>query len=248
MTDSKLIKYLEKINSKEDQAPTGPRIRKPLIISDSKGRYLREHIQSPVENQIIWQYKGGRTTYEGYNWLLQNIDHQIGQHGNIHFYIWLATCDLTSYNSPYIYLACENSDGTRHIVDTYHQIIETVNHYPHCSVTFLETPVYSIYEHNKYKGQTDSEFKKLDNKLLSQINELNQLTREINNGLNNTSPVFSTDLSRQHWKNSKTKQTPRDQYNYNLLKDGLHPGINLAKVWLKKLELQIKKDCWENWH
>ena len=37
MTDSKLIKYLEKINSKADQAPIGPRIRKPFIISDSKG-------------------------------------------------------------------------------------------------------------------------------------------------------------------------------------------------------------------
>ena len=79
------------------------------------------------------------------------------------------------------------------------------------------------------------------NRLLSQINELNQITREINIGLNNTSPVFSTDLSRQHGKNSKTKQTPRDQYNYNLLRDGLHPGINLSKVWLKKLELQINQ-------
>jgi hypothetical protein len=78
---------------------------------DSKGRYLREHIQSPVENQIKWQCKSGRTTYESYNWLLQNIDHQIGQHDNIHFYIWLATCDLTSYNPPFIYLAliCDRS-------------------------------------------------------------------------------------------------------------------------------------------
>ena len=42
---------------------------------------------------------------------------------------------------------------------------------------------------------------------------------------------------------TQTKQTLRDQYNYNLLKDGLHPGINVANVWLKKLELQIKKDC-----
>jgi hypothetical protein len=105
MTDSKLIKYLEKINSKADQGPTGPRIRKLLIISDSKGRYLREHIQSSVGNQIIWQCKSGRTTYESYNWLLQNIDHQIGQHDNIHVYIWLATCVLTSYNQPFIYLA-----------------------------------------------------------------------------------------------------------------------------------------------
>jgi hypothetical protein len=66
-----------------------------------------------------------------------------------------------------------------------------VNHYPHCRVTFFETPVYSIYEHSKYKGQTDSEFKKLDNELLSQINELNQNSREINTALNNISPVFS---------------------------------------------------------
>ena len=41
MSDSKLIKYPENINSKADQAPVGPRIRKPFIISDSKGRYLR---------------------------------------------------------------------------------------------------------------------------------------------------------------------------------------------------------------
>ena len=105
MTDSKLMKYPEKINSKADKAAKGPGMRKLLIISDSKGRYLREHIQSPLENQIIWQCKSGRTTYESYNWILQNIDHQIGQHDNIHFYIWLATCDLTSYNPPFIYLA-----------------------------------------------------------------------------------------------------------------------------------------------
>jgi hypothetical protein len=75
----------------------------------------------------------------------------------------------------------------------YHQITEMVNHYPHCRVTFLETPVYSIYEHRKHKGQTDSEFKKLNNELLSQINELSQNSREINTGLNNM-PVFSTVL------------------------------------------------------
>jgi glutamate synthase domain-containing protein 3 len=108
--------------------------------------------------------------------------------------------------------------------------------------------IFNVLKEYCIQRSTDSEFKKLDNKLLSQINELNQITREINIELNNTSPVFSTDLSRQHAKNSKTKQTPRDQYNYNLLKDGLHPGIHLSKVWLKKLELQIRKDCWENWH
>jgi hypothetical protein len=64
--------------------------------------------------------------------------------------------------------------------------------YPHCRVTFLETPVYSIYGHSKYQGQTDSEFKKLDNELLSQINELNQNSREIKTGLNNISPVLTT--------------------------------------------------------
>ena len=82
-----------------------------------------------------------------------------------------------------------------------------VNHYPHCRVTFLETPVYSIYENNKYKGQTDSEFKKLNNELLSQINELHQNSREINTGLSNILPVLTTDLSRQHWTNSDKANT-----------------------------------------
>jgi hypothetical protein len=31
------------------------------------------------------------------------------------------------------------------------------------------------------------------------------------------------------------------------MKDGLHPNINLSKVWLKKLFMQMLKDRWEDW-
>ena len=165
----------------------------------------------------------------------------------MHIYIWLGTCDLTIYDKPFIHLASESDDCYRHIIDTYHQIVELIKPHPGCSLTFLETPIYSVYEYIKAKGKSDTKFKHQDNILLEQIQQLNTITWELTNSLNSISPCFSVDLSRPHLKNSKTKQTLRDQYNYNLMKDGLHPDTNLSKVWLKKLFMQMIRDCWEDW-
>jgi hypothetical protein len=59
----------------------------------------------------------------------------------------------------------------------------------------LETPIYSIYEYNKAKGKSDTKFKHQENILLEQIQQLNTITREVNNSLNSISPCFSVDLS-----------------------------------------------------
>ena len=250
MTNQKLTKYLEKIESKTTLNPTAQQTKTPKVISDGKGRYLKEQVQLPADNQIKLFCVGGRTTLNVLKWLQQNLDRTVEQYNNIQFYIWLGTCDLTIYDKPFIHLASESDDCYHHIYNRHLppvQIVELITHHPGCSLTFLETPIYSIYEYNKTKGKTDVKFKHQDNILLEQIQQLNSITRELNNSLNSTSPCFSVDLSRPHWKNSKTKQSLRDQYNYNLMKDGLHPDTNLSKVWLKKLSLQMLRDCWEDW-
>jgi hypothetical protein len=52
------------------------------------------------------------------------------------------------------------------------------------------------------------------------------------------------DLSSHIGKTPKLNRHLRNQYSYNLMKDGLHPNINLSKVWLKKLFMQMLRDCW----
>lgn len=76
-------------------------------LTDSKGRYLRELYNSDIEREIIWWDYSGRTTSKGYSWLVDNLDRQITHLGNVHVYIWLGTCDLTTYDHSFISLSSE---------------------------------------------------------------------------------------------------------------------------------------------
>jgi hypothetical protein len=61
-----------------------------------------------------------------------------------------------------------------------------------------------------------NQFKEEDNTLIVNIHEANSQIRQLNNA----------DSKRSKNKHNK----PRDLYNFNLYKDGLHPDTNLAKV------------------
>jgi hypothetical protein len=89
------------------------------------------------------------------------------------------------------------------------------------------------------------QFKSEDDILLKQIQELNQHIYYINSTLGTRTPNFSTDIQhRINTSNKNSKKKARNQYNFQLYKDGIHPTANLAKVWLRKLSYQIKIDCW----
>ena len=90
----------------------------PCILTDSKGRYLRELYNSDIEREIIWWDYSGRTTSKGYSWLVDNLDRQITHLGNVHVYIWLGTCDLTTYDHSFISLSSESDTMIKSICDT----------------------------------------------------------------------------------------------------------------------------------
>jgi lysophospholipase L1-like esterase len=59
------------------------------------------------------------------------------------------------------------------------------------------------------------------------------------------SPNFANDISNLHEKTFKSKKiTLRDNYQFDMYFDGIHPTTDLARVWLKKIALQIQKDRW----
>ena len=165
MTNQKLTKYLEKFESKITLKPSAQQTKTPIAISDSKGRYLTEQVQLPAENQIKLFCESGRTTLKGLKWLQQNLDRTVEQYNSIHIYIyiWSGTCDLTIYDKPFMHLTSESDDCYRHIIDTYHQIVEVIKRHLGCTLTLLETPIYSIYEYNKAIGKSDTKFKRQDN-------------------------------------------------------------------------------------
>jgi len=73
MTERKLRKYL----SKPLLPLEGHKILTPIILTDSKARYLKDICTSQVESQIIWRYKPGQSAEVGYHWVQNNISREI---------------------------------------------------------------------------------------------------------------------------------------------------------------------------
>jgi len=118
--------------------------------------------------------------------------------------------------------------------------------YSECSLTFLEIPVYSIFEYNKKQGHKDpDQFISQDNSLIKQVHKANEKIRQINTRLDSSSPNFCLDLSQNKVKNTKIQHIRlRDKYNFTLSRDGVHPSINLSKIWLRKIALRNKDISW----
>lgn len=243
MTEYKLLKYLSK---PFDIPIIGERKLTPVIFSDSKGRYLERSVATPFEQQFKWWCEKSRTSTKGLTWLRDNLDEKIGRLHKIHAYIWVGTCDLTVYNRGYISLRSDTHESIDILLSNLHKIVELFQIYPDSKLSFLEIPIYSIYEWNNYQKHPDvNQFLAQDELLIDQIHRANIQIKDINILLNSRAPSLNADIKHSTGKNSKNHhKRERDQYNWTLYKDGIHPKVNLSKVWLRKLATQIKGDCW----
>ena len=210
MSGHKLRKYL----NKPPTPVTGTQKLTPVLLSDSKGIYLKHQTQTGIDQHIKFWCEKSRTTTRGYWWLRENLDHKIGHLDNISLYVWLGTCDLTSYNKGYISIRTPDSDeSVDKAVENYNKIVDLLQPYPHCKLTFIETPPYSIYDWNKYYQHKDpQQFINQDSILIRQINKLNENIRQINSNLGVHPPKLEIDLSHNQQKTSKNRHRRlRDQ-------------------------------------
>jgi hypothetical protein len=228
MSKGKLQKYL----ARPFEIPTGSKTITPIILSDSKGFNLKEQVTNIVEQNIKWWCKPGRDSTQTLNWIRQNISDQIGHYDKIALYIWIGTCGLTRKNKQYISLANHNNSSLNTIKENVEEIAKILQSYPAYTLTFLEIPVYSIYELNKYKGHKEqNQFKEQDEQLISQVRALNDYNRKLNIRFQKTSPNFSQDIYHKKSSNSKNKhQLLRDSYNFTLYRDEVHPARELART------------------
>jgi hypothetical protein len=67
MSKNKLVKVLNNVK----QPPTSDKIYTPVVLSDSKGNWLKHHAKGthPVEKEIIWWSKSGAKIKDRLNWL-----------------------------------------------------------------------------------------------------------------------------------------------------------------------------------
>lgn len=241
------VNRLQKYINKQTPPLTGSKQLVPVLLSDSKGRYLEEQRQDAIDYHIKFWYKGGRTTAEGLQWLQDNLSNKVGHLDNLSVYIWLGTCDFTNYDkdTKYITLQDNQEEAIKAATENLTACIELIKSYPSCKATILEIPPYSIYIWNRDKKHPEpNSFINEDSILARSIEQLNTNIRELNHRNRAISPIFAVDISHIQVKTTNNRHRRlADNYNFTLYKDGIHPDVLLARVWLRKLGRLAFRDC-----
>ena len=94
MSENKVRKSLKHFEDLERHLPR--RRKTSFIVSDSKGKRLREQVSINSSIEIIWLCRSGITTREGINWLKSRLSALQSDHGELCVYISLGTCDFTT--------------------------------------------------------------------------------------------------------------------------------------------------------
>ena len=161
----------------------------------------------------------------------QNWDRKTSKYvdSDITAYIWSGTCDLTQKGeNSKVSLVQKDID---HIVQKLRETKEFLER-KGVKVVLLEVTNYSIVRWNEQRGHTTTEATiEEDRQLQAKIKQINSQIEEINLESNCTAPKFNTDLQR-----SRTLRHQTEYYtNWKLLPDGIHPGPQVARVWLLKI-------------
>ena len=133
MSNSKLVTFLN--NTKEPL--TTEKNLTLVIFADSKGNCMQNHVRRshPVEREIIFWCKGGDKIKDRFNWLKSVLQQKVAELGAIWIYVWLGTCDLTSYNKKYISISSYSDEKITVLSYYYNKIINLVQQYENCKLS-----------------------------------------------------------------------------------------------------------------
>lgn len=253
MSKHRVLKYNKRPNNFE-----GPLKYKPILVSDSKGNYLKNHSHIIEEKgySIDFVCRGGLRFLDQFYWLKNNLQRKVNTYKHVVLYIWLGTCDLTVKNKI-VYTDSNNKIIRRNYIDLRHssdttavtyiqnqikKYLDFVSHFPTVKIVFLKIPYYSIQYYNKYLGNENfASFRENDLRLTDRITLINDFIQEVNKSNGFRSPNFKKDL--QNNRKSHGDIGSRSSLNFSLYKDGIHPDPDLAYCWMKKIITQIFIDC-----
>lgn len=235
MSLTNLTSYLDK---NPLSVPTTESDRVAVLISDSKGRYLeqcRTNFNIPL---TILSYSGAQTSTVVDNFIKAYPKLSKDHKKPIVVYVWTGTNDITKKHSNIVDLRYrEKGKATQCIIQEFERLITFV-----CSnggfIKFICSPAYScsIYNNRRRRKSTES-FKVTDSVIIEETELLNSHIKGLNDRFQRNTLHFNLDLV-------KERSRTRKSINFHLLKDGIHPDTILAKKWLRRLELDIIKECW----
>ena len=103
MSEKKIRKSIRHFQGIETELPQVRRST-AVIVSDSKGNYLKQHAQTSLERSIIWLGHSGLNSEEGINLLKSKLAELTRTYGRLSVYLFLVTCDITQKVGDFIVL------------------------------------------------------------------------------------------------------------------------------------------------
>lgn len=212
--------------------------RRAILVSDSKGRYLRNEIGRGEEILDVIS-ESGASSNDGR--LLPSVREKIIGLDRPLIFLWLGTCDFTEKRGGrFIHLRdISVEDVIARIRDLKTRILEVNGS---AEIVTLCIPIYSIEEYNSHRGHQHCEIFKDDDTVLQQKVE------SFNTEVLSLNEVHTPNFSRDLLKNTKRRR-PRSVSSSYILKfkdlyiDGIHPCPLLSKVWLRKIQKIVCELC-----
>lgn len=214
----------------------------PIVLSDSKARYLENEVVRGIEREIIWWGESGDTTEKRLLFLKSNLESELDRHPRIVLYIFLGTCDLTVVDRGLIKLNSRDNSSAYNLIEQFRDVYRYLRGFPTVEPVLFEIPPYSIYETNKHRGTEHFGFKEDDKILQEQISVVNRFVRETNLIYRKESPKFALDIENTR----KSRHDYQAKYSYRFTTfyiDGTHPIPALARLWLLRICKLVVKDC-----
>lgn len=207
----------------------------PVLFSDSKGARLQQ-VQENKSSPLVFVCKRGASTKELVDLLIQKLPILLQEHKkSVTVYFWGGTCDITKKQGKYINIRGKSTDILPAVVQELHRAKDFVLRH-NCRIKFVGVPIYLISLYNDIKGhQNPTVFLNSDSEVESQVDLLNKHIEQINIQLGRNTLKFNADL--------RDTRRGKKRYFFELLPDGLHPSLLLAQKWLRRLELDIVREC-----
>lgn len=230
--------------------------KKPILLADSKARYIQQH-HSLIQQfgySIDFEYFGGARFFHYYSWLQQNLALKVEEYGQIVLYVWLGTCDLTDKftvrqrvhgryrNVKYIDLRhASDAISITYVQNQIDRFRQFVAYFPSVELVFLEIPCYSIVRYNRHLRCPNSDrFLPNEYILNERIGIINDYIKEVNSDSGFNTPRFKKDLIKYRKRPGKPQQRTLDYSGYF---DGLHPGVTLSGIWMKRIVTHMLNAC-----
>ena len=203
-----------------------------LIVGDSKVRHLDQEMTAKTNLTNFWR-KGAEIDNTRLN---PHIYRHIQRQTNPIVLLWFGTCHLTKFTDQsrtFIDIVDNHDEIINRIVDKYTQFKQRLIYKKSTTtVIFIDCPYFSITEWNSRRGHLNPKsFANSQEILEGLITELNKRIQEVNAPIK--PPLIAQDMLFKIKKRSHHSQTKK--ISYSVLTDGIHPGKDISKLWLIKL-------------